>query len=293
MIPLVPLLVDTVVAYEDPGTLSIVHEWGVVVFEDNATLLCGGPWPELVYPDDMCAEAPVVWIHGEPFTGTFQVELPDDQYFTFLYPEPSGNSEGVAQWQISTIPELSAEESLPPSGPGAYYGPFDWALPFWRSVPSLLLLFEDGTTENFLYYECTVNPEFTDHFFSRGGHGNPVFQTGVVSEALLFTPRGTFLLELGEEEILALDLPITGETSPDFVREIFCSWADSRLKSQEITALWETWMPELTEGDDYWLVFPIPARYHNEISRIELRTNLGGTVAYERLFLGAVRLNRP
>jgi len=292
MIPLIPFLVDTVVAYDDPGTLSIVHEWGVVVFQENSILLCGGPWPETDYPDDMCAEAPVVWIHGEPFSGTFKVTLPRNENFTFMYPEPSSSAEGIMEWSFSAGMVETVEESLPPSEQSVYYGPFDWALPSWRSVPSLPLVFENGTTENFLYYECTVNWEFTDHFFRWGTHGNPVFLPEAVSEALLFTPGGVFPVQPGEEEFVAMDLPMAGETSPDFAVETFCRWADSRMKSEEISALWETWRPELTEGDSYWLVFPIPAGYHHEISTIELITDLGGTVAYERLFLGAVRLNR-
>lgn len=293
MIPLIPFLIDTSMVYEDPETLNMVHEWGVVVFEQTGSLLCGGPWPEPLYPDDACAEAPVIWIHGEPFSGTFTVTLPENEALTFVYPQPSLLSEGRAEWNIAAgIPE-SFEETLPPYEQSIYYGPFSWALDSWRAVPSLpLFIGGAGVTEKFLYYECTVHPDFTDNFFHWEASGNPAFSPGAVTEALYFTPNGIFLVEPGTGEFIPLDMPMGGETDPEFAPEVFCGWADSRLKSTEITALWETWRPELTEEGSYWLVFPIPAEYHEEISTIHLATDTWGTQAYERLFLGAVKLNR-
>lgn len=293
MIPLIPFLVDTAIAYEEPDLLNYVHEWGVVVFEDRMTILCGGPWPENDYPYDMCAEAPVVWIHGEPFEGSFSVRLPEEQYFTFMYPEPSSVSGSAIEWSFSAGIPPSVEESLPPWEQSMYYGPFSWALESWRSVPSLPLFMQaTGVEESFLYYECTVSADFADHFFTGWNDGNPVLAQDAFSEALLFTPDGFFPLNPAPGEIRPLALPVRGETDPALAMEIFCRWAGSALKSEEIQALWDTWEPEWADGESVWLVFPIATAYHDEISVISLEKASSTGTAYERFFLGAVRLRQ-
>lgn len=292
MIPLIPFLTDTVIAYDEPAYMNIVHEWGVVVFQQDVPPVCGVPWSETAFMDETCAEAPVIWIHGQPFTGSLQVTLPADGSFTFLYPEPSDMEEGKAKWVFSAGIPLPQEESLPAVERSIYTGPFQWALPYWRMVPSLPLQFASGLEENFLYYECTVREGFTDNFFTWGSHGNPVFPAESVSEALYFSPSGVFPVEPDAGEFMPVDLPIAGETNPEFAEETFCRWGGSRFKTEEIHALWETWRPELTGEDSYWLVFPIPAEYHDEISSLVLTTGTDGTAVCERLFLGAVRLNR-
>ncbi len=140
MIPMVAFLVDTDIAYDGIEESNFVHEWGVVILEENAPLLCGIPgWESSIdyFDDDMCAEAPVVWIHGEPFSGEFTVELPGNESFTFIYPNPDRSKENSISWQIrgGTGYEQSEEESLPM----LQSLPFGWGVEHWRAVPSLIL----------------------------------------------------------------------------------------------------------------------------------------------------------
>ncbi len=289
MFPLIPLLVDTAIAVDNPNALHIAHEWGVVVFEQSGSVYCGGPEHlEWMDPGDACAEAPVVWIHGEPFQGSFIVTVPDGESITFTHPQPSSSTSDNVRWNISAALPESYEESPPP-----YSGPYEWALESWRSVPSIpLTIHGTGEVEKFLYYECTVNPQLTEKLFHWGMSGNPVIDNEAIQEALYFTPYGIFPVELTGGEFIPLDLPMAGETDPELAEETFCRWADSMLKSSEIEALWETWRPVFSEEDSYWLVFPIPEACHNGISSISLETGRYGDVEYHRLFLGAVELQR-
>ncbi|MCD4706474.1 MAG: hypothetical protein K8S62_01900 [Candidatus Sabulitectum sp.] len=292
MIPMIAMLVDTAVAFEENNALNYVHEWGVVVFEQGNPIICGSPLDgTAVYRDyDMCAEAPVVWIHGEPFTdGTFTVRVWNGEALTILHPDPDILTENKATWNISAGYDLerSIEETA------LYSGSFSWAMDYWRDVPSLPLYQNNtGITEKFLYYECTVNPEFTGNFFYWNSNGNPVFTGTSIEEALFFTPYGVIPISVQLDEFIPCDFPLGGEIDPELAPDTFCRWADSRLKSSEISALWETWQPALTEEGSYWLVFPIPVEYNNEISTIRLETSAHRDIEYERLFLGAIRLNR-
>jgi hypothetical protein len=290
MIQMIAMLTAAATAYYEIDAQNFVHEWGVVVFEHNSPVICGIPGNEPVYfPNDICAEAPVIWIHGEPFTGSFTVELPENETFTVTYPDPDAFPEQQIVWEISggSGAEQSAEEILP-----VYEGPFNWAMPYWRAVPSLTLYQKStGTADNFLYYECTVNTDFTNNFFQWGQNGNPVFSGTAVTEALYFTPDGVFPVSVPESEFIPGPMPMGGETSLALAPLTFSRWAESRLEASEITALFETWKPVLTEDDSYWLVFPIPAELNNEISSIMLEPDGDSNVEYERFFLGAVKLN--
>ncbi|MCK5131385.1 MAG: hypothetical protein KAR40_04460 [Candidatus Sabulitectum sp.] len=280
-----------------------VHEWGVVVFEENTGLMCGETWQSTdLYPDyvtpDMCAEAPVIWIHGEPFeNGTFIVTT-GEQSITLTYPAPDRISQSMAEWDISAsayaevisgVEGLVSEEVT-----NVYDGPFWWAMDSWRQVASLLLYQEyTDMTENFLYYECTVHRDFTDNFFSWGSGGNPALPVKGIQEAILFSPEGIFSITAPVEEFTPFRIPTASEISSDMILNTFACWGRSNLEPMEINALWETWEPVFTEDGSYWLVFPIPDEYHNSISTIRLETPNPRLIVYSRLFLGAVRLNLP
>ncbi|MCK5785151.1 MAG: hypothetical protein KAH54_01190 [Candidatus Sabulitectum sp.] len=267
-----------------------VHEWGVVVFEENMDpAICGSPWNEAAMSgnSDVLAEAPVVWIHGEPFEGTFTIEIESGETITMIYPEPDSLVENRASWELSasTLVTNNTEEAI------LYEGPFWWAADFWRDVPSLTLLQKNtGITENFLYYECTVNPAFAEIFFHWDSGGTPVFTGIPVDDALAFTPYGIVQVALRQDSFVPNDFPFQGITQPEQVLDTFRRWAGSKLKTSEITALWETWMPAFIEGGQYWLVFPIPEEYNNSISTIHLETYDNRAIEYHRLFLGAVRV---
>lgn len=268
-----------------------VHEWGVVVFEENAGPMCGEKWnnPEYI-PDydygDVCAEAPVVWIHGDPFgSAAFSVNT-GEQSITFTYPVPDRTAQGVAEWDItSSIEEVEQHEERSQ----AYDGPFWWAVDSWRAVSSLPLY--GVSSENFLYYECTVDESFTDNFFSWNRDSNPVFHSSSTRGAILFASGKAYSVNAEELAPSLLNIPQISEIDQETVQNIFSDWGNSNLNHSEISALWETWEPVFTEEDSYWLVFPIPADLNNSISTIRLNTGDERSIGYNRLFLGAVRVN--
>ncbi len=301
MIPIVAMLVDTSIAYEGSSAENFVHEWGVVVFDEtHDPLICGSPWNDAeMYNDmDMCAEAPVVWIHGEPFYGTFTVKVGTGETFTTIYPDPDVLENETAEWNLSSVSGNTGFEETERmvekvEQPGMYNGPFAWATEYWRAVPSLSLYNQNtGITENFLYYECTVNSGFADNFLEWNPDRLPVFTGDEIVEGLFFTPYGVTPVEIREDEFIPFDFSMGGELDPQLIPETFCRWAGSRFKTSEITALWETWKPAFTEEGSFWLVFPIPEEYNSEISTIHLETSDDREVEYERLFLGAVKLEQ-
>lgn len=299
------LLLTSITGYVQSDVQNEVHEWGIVVFEENSPLMCGESWQNIyLYPDyvlvEACAEAPVVWIYGEPFeNATFKVTT-GEQSITLTYPAPDRTALGLAEWDISA--EASAEivmeniEETPmeqEETADIYDGPFWWAMDSWREVQSLSLYQEyTGITENFLYYECAVHPEFTDNFFEWGSNGNPVFPGAEIQEALYFTPGGVFSVSVPTAEFSPLTIPMLSGISTNTLLDTFSAWGRSNLEPAEISALWETWKPVFTEEDSYWLVFPIPEQYYNSISTISLEMPESRLIEYDRLFLGAVKLNR-
>ena len=289
MIPLMPFLVDTMIPMDGPYLDNIVHEWGVVVFQESGAHMAGGLGDGMSFYDqsdiDACAEAPVVWIHGEPFTGAFTVNLPEGQNFTFLYPEPWDSSDLQATWRIEADGSSGhMNEELVP-----VFGPFQAASVWWEAVPSLDLFFIDaGITANYIYYECTVGSDFCDPFLEWNSGGSPSLREGFPEEALYFIEGRAMTFSPPARGLI--DWSFSGEgLTEDQIQEILCGWAGGMLKSSEIEALWETWKPYWQQGS--WVVFPIPEEHHLDISRITLSIDRTRTVEYERLFLGAVRLD--
>ena len=283
MIPLIPLLVDTDVVAINSDAMNVVHEWGVVVFQESGDVLCNGPWEPGEYSEYVQeAEAPVIWIHGSPFSGSLAVHT-GEQSITYTYPEPAQNAPGVTRWDISAnhfLTEMEEERTL-------YQGPFYWGIDFWRAVPSLHLShYNTEVEENFLYYECTVGPEFSELFFLRDSEGDFTFNNDLITEGLQFAMGTQYLMVIRNGTLIPLNMTV----NPELAQETICRWADSRLNSTEITALWETWRPVLENDEENWFIFPIPEEYHNLISTIELTTDSGSEVEYERLFLGAVKI---
>jgi hypothetical protein len=291
MIPLIPVLLAVAAAVPGSEAPNSVHEWGVVVFNQTGALFCDSPWQYSVnYPGTPSVEtyAPVVWFYGEPFTGTFSVSVDEGQIVGFAFPTPDRMETSRAEWKISGF-ESTGEEDTSCYRSIYYNGPFEWAAAFWRSVPSLQLSLEtSGMFENFLYYDCTVAPEFTKHFFTWDSLGNPVFESYPLEDALYFSGN-----DIPDPVIWrnGAFIPLNAESRPYMARSIFSEWADSKLNNAEISALWETWQPVFTEEGSNWLVFPIPEEFYDEISTIALSTVTGSEVDYHRFYLGAVRAN--
>ena len=275
----------------DSQVMNSVHEWGVVVFGESGEVDCGGPWQQSVtYPEYGITQtyAPVVWIYGEPFSGTFQVDLTDGQNMGHLHPTADLVEPNSARWNISTIvTDTAANEEFYRSS--TFEGPFEWAASLWRAIPSLQLRMDSfEVEENFIYYDCSVRPEFTDHFFSWNTQGQPEFESYSLDDALLFSGEGLpdqVVWRNGEF------IPLGRTTPPDMALEEITKWVDSTLTKQETEALWLTWQPVFNQEGTRWLVFPIPEEFYGEISSITLFPDHGGEVEYRRFYLGAIRLS--
>ncbi|MFO7626277.1 MAG: hypothetical protein R6V62_03340 [Candidatus Fermentibacteraceae bacterium] len=295
---LLPFLADTVVVPVDE-TLIRVHEWGVVTFTSFGTEAAGAPGDTYGFdPFGMvCVDAPVVWFHGSPFSGTFTARA-GMGFVSVAYPEPSQGFEGATpqavSWRIEGRNPVPFDEAPTPRVPDNT--PFLWAMDHWRDVPCLDLYDGAGNyLDRFLYYETLI----PDGIQARM---NTVVEDGR-HLAGLFSPEG-LLITTGEGSEVhvytIIPLPVLTDAlrlpleSTD-VHEKLCDWAGGNLKSQEIAALWNTWEPFFRErpSGERWLLFPLPPETVESISSINLsfenRYDIA-TVEYHRLFLGLVRL---
>lgn len=295
---LLPFLADTIVAPVDDMMIR-VHEWGVVSFTSFGTEAAGAPGDTYGFdPFGMvCVDAPVVWFHGSPFTGTFTARA-GMGFVSAAYPEPTEGFEGatpqVVSWRIGGRNPVPFDEAPAPHVPENT--PFLWAMDHWRDVPCLDLFDGEGNyLDRFLYYETLI----PDGIQARM---NTVVEDGR-QLAGLFSPEG-LLITTGEDSQVhvytiiplpvltdAVRLPLEGAE----VNEKLCDWAGGNLKSQEIEALWNTWEPFFRErpADERWLLFPLPPETVESISNISLSVDnsyFETTVEYHRLFLGLVRL---
>lgn len=318
MLPLLfPFIADTVIApppdYED----LFVNEWGVVVFTSEGTTLAGAPdengnvyyGREVFGP--LLVDAPVIWIHGAFFDEATLTVKAGQGWLTTLFPEPDATfGDGrpvVASWNISAPPPLPRRERpeliIPPDTP------FGWAMGFWRQVSSLDL-FSAGSGEymaNFLYYEAGIPYwEVPDGIYDA-----KIFAANYASDGLLITTGN----EPQVKRIQLIPLPDgsgipgnqTDRLSDEEICEVICGWAAGNLKSQEITALWQTWEPFFSTSivdmnDEYvhdrrgieekWILFPLPWDVVEEISTIhlEVHDSVDRNITYNRLFLGLVRV---
>ncbi len=295
---LLPFLADTVVAPMDNTTLLRIHEWGVVTFTSVGSEVTGVPGDTYGYdPFGMvCVDAPVVWFHGSPFTGTFTATA-GMGFISTAYPTPSVQLEGDAppavSWHIDgRLPEPYDEAPVPSVPEGT---PFQWAMDFWRDVPCHDLYDADGNyLDRFLYYETAI----PDGIHTRM---NTVVEDGR-QLAGYFSPEGLLIATGDEPRILQhniIPLPVLSDAirpplERDEILEKICDWAGGNLKSQEIAALWNTWEPFFSErpAGELWLLFPLPPATVEGISTLSLAVEqpLDLRVEYHRLFLGLVRV---
>jgi len=319
MLPLLfPFITDTVIApppdYED----IFVNEWGVVVFSSDGASVAGAPDEQGgVYFGrqpfgPVCVDAPVIWIHGAFFgDATFTVKAKQG-WITSLYPEAE-TEQGedmpvVASWEIKAPPPVPLTRRLTPPDPGDL--PFAWAMDIWREVPCRdLCSSETGEyLGNFLYYETGI-PYWTppDGIYDAGmlaGH--------YATEGLIIVTGSDPVLE----RIQLVPLPdgtgggySSDPLSDEDILGVICGWAGGNLKSEEIEALWATWKPFFTTqptcdqpvdetmvdrrgSGERWILFPLPWDEVEKISTIDLDIHGGhsGTIYYNRLFLGLVRV---
>jgi hypothetical protein len=315
MLPLLfPFMVDTVEMPPPDFSDLFVNEWGVVVFNTDGTTVAGAPdqygdinGSRQVY-GDLAVDAPVIWIHGAFFEdATLSVKIPHGS-LTTIFPKPdatAGEETAVAaSWRISASPSVLTRPALvvPPGTP------FEWAMEYWREVPSMELYSLDSGEymSNFLYYEAGIpnwNPP-------EGVYEAKTLAGYYATDGLLITVGDTPEVE----RIQLIPLPdgsgtpadMAGEQNDDSICAIICDWGGNNLKSEEISALWQTWKPFFVSGSIYdesswdrrdtneqWILFPLPWDAVENYSTIHLEVHdlIDREITYNRLFLGLVRVN--
>jgi len=317
MLPLLfPFMVDTVEIPPPDFHDLFVNEWGVVVFSTGETAVAGAPdeygnirGGRQIY-EDLAVDAPVIWIHGGSFeNATLTVKIPQGS-LTALFPEPdatSGDETTVAaSWNLSARSRVPTGErpalDVPPETP------FEWAMEYWRKVPSMELYFPASQEyrSNFLYYEIGIPywepPEGIYQAKTLAGY--------YASDGLLITAGDNPAVE----RIQLIPLPdgygvpadTAGELDDEEICTIICDWGGNNLKSEEIAALWQTWKPFFATGsiddeclldsrsdNEHWILFPLPWDVVEEYSTLylEVHDDIDRDITYNRLFLGLVRVN--
>jgi hypothetical protein len=179
---------------------------------------------------------------------------------------------------------------------------------YWQKVPSMELYFpaSEEYRSNFLYYEIGIP------------YWNPpegVYQARTL--AGYYAPDG-LLITVGNnpdvERIQLIPLPdgsgvptdMAGELSDEDICTIICDWGGNTLKSEEITALWQTWKPffvtdimddefplDSRVDNEQWIMFPLPWDVVEQYStlNLEVHDDIDRDITYNRLFLGLVRVN--
>lgn len=275
-------LLDTVIAVPNEGTVH-VHEWGVVTFMEGSVVLGSDPasayvWqtlPPQEWDQEMVVRAPVVYFYGQAFSGTFVVRA-GEASFIETWPSPASMTEApyaTASWHIIGTSER-AEGGTPAYPPGTGCITED-LLEIWRRPPSKNLLFDDGGSESFIYYECSID----------GGTGmwDPVWTTedGFSLDPDYAGPVMAFTREGGS--VVMADHPEEG------VIVSLCDWAGGTMKTEELEGMWATWEEWIYGGSwpgDTLLVFPLPRSTVEGITGIELITDGWMEVLYSRFFLG-------
>ena len=281
------------------GTV-FVHEWGVVLIDEVLPMACGA---ERGYLEEngtlqpyysMAVDAPVIWFHGPEFTGTLTVEV-QNGFFSLLIPLPAPSSisdESIpvfqdeenyfAVWEdLSFTNELSIPGDRPTDklGVDSAEEGFQWAMPFWREVPALMVSYDPAShVDRFIYYECSASNLFEEQEPSDSyQHGSLLFheEEGELAADLVIAPLDRIRIELG--------------VSDDGILDVLADWGGNEFLNKEIEALWKTWKPSLLTRcilyGETVVLFPLTDEQVESISTIDLQTDQNYRVEYSRLFL--------
>ena len=296
MIPLLfaAALVDTVcVVDNDNFNTVIVHEWGVVSMGEQlvvSSVPCDYVL-EFDAPYYLEDKAPVVTFYGSTFTdAVFSVSIHTGR-FTDAFPFPVGATlDGeVLDWEIASAQDFGESYEIPASSLPESRSTSGWAYDDWRDGPAHVLEFTDGTSDRFIYYECTIPFGSDDPFFpfdrGRGLHRD------YESEVLVFetgSPDGVMVYLCGNDHIAASS-DLMEPYSREMVLEVLCSWSDGRMKSSEIADMWDAWSDWVLQGQwagDRLLVFELPVEVVERISTVNLELTGSMEVMVERFYLG-------
>jgi len=296
MLPLLfaAALIDTVCVIDDPDwNTIIIHEWGVVTRGEQ---LVASSVPdeyrfEFDSPASLEDKAPVITFYGSPFTDAlFSVELHTGR-FTEVSPLPEGASldDRVFQWEIVSAENMGDSYEIPASSLPESRSSSGWAYDDWRDGQAHVIDFAGGIVDRFIYYECSIPFGPDDPFLpfdpGRGIHRD--FE----GEILVFEPGlpdGMRIFLCSNNEIAASS-DLMQPYSRDAVLDILCSWSSGRLKSDEITDMWdawETWILTEQWSGDRLLVFELPQGAIEGISTLNLETNGTQEISIERFYLG-------
>jgi hypothetical protein len=301
MIPLLYCaLADTVIDYA-PEDMVIIHEWGVIEVHESYLDAKGCPYGYIdeqgyfrEYPE-VEVTAPVVYFHGSECSGTFSVDVFGGCFTTMIpYPDSISNSsvfglEGqevyTAVWQdLKITPDETGEDTITGAtevtrGP-AMPDCFAWAVPFWQAVPANRVYYDPaGYSDVFVYYESYMYDPgmFLGEYYNHSGDALVFFaEDGQLTCVKVLVP--------GEADA-------RGETLSDLeIMTVLCGWGHNRLKSEEISALWNTWKPLLRtrcelEGQTLML-FPLTYEQTEAISRLRFDPVENLLVEVDRLLLG-------
>jgi hypothetical protein len=277
-----------------PDETVYVHEWGVVQMEDGIPMALGAERGYLVENGmlepyySMTVDAPVLWFHGPEFTGTLTVEV-QNGYFSLLIPTPYAVStcdESIPVFQdeenyIAIWEDLrfGSEDILVADRRGSFDEGFQWAMPYWREVPALIVTYEPASySDRFIYYECSASNLFAEHDpFENNQSGALLFSDddGELRADVVSGPESSTVL--------------VSDISDIMVMELLSEWGDNEFLEEEIEALWNTWEPSLlTKCVGYGqtvVLFPLTDEQIESISTLNLSVDQDYPVVYSRLFL--------
>lgn len=274
-----------------------VHEWGVIVHGGSCADLVTHPgmYATVEPPDEpLVVRAPVVYFYGPPFTGRFTVETPG--MFTALHPETAG--QGAAWGLTADWVEYDA------TGDMAYLPMVDgWNAIPWRNPQSLTLRTDRGIIDEFVYYECTVDPAALP--VQPGDMGADVRDGFEHLPAALVIPSyaGPTVLpvRLGAVEC-PMELMRNLVTAPADLLPLLYEWSVDVLDIDEVDAMWSSWREWMSgeglpdpESGAALLVYVLPEECLADVSTLELTVEEGYPVEYSRFIVVActVNLRRP
>ncbi len=285
--------------YETAEEIVFVHEWGVVSIDEVIPMAQGAQRGYLeengmLQPYySMMVDAPVIWFHGPEFTGTLTVEV-QNGFFSLLIPNPVGvptNDETlpvfpsgenyIAVWEDLSFafePPVHSDRPYDRRGESAEEG-FEWAMPFWRVVPALMVTYEAASyTDRFIYYECSASNLFDEHEPSESYQRRSLVfheEEGELKADLVVAPGNRISIELAVSDYGIL--------------EVLKDWGEGGFLDEEIEALWKTWKPSIltrcVQDGEVIVLFPLTDEQVESISTIDLQTDQGYIVQYSRLFL--------